>query len=204
MTTLTIKKITVFCGSSRGSSSIYAEITKQLADLFCKFNISLVYGGANVGLMGVLANRMLTHNSEVIGIIPQSLVDVEIAHPNLTKSYIVNSMHERKALMEKLSDACIMLPGSTGTLEEFSEMFTWAQLGYHSKPCAILNINHYYDDFLKYLDHSVQEGFLKQVFRDMLIIDSLPEKLMEKIFKFQAPKEKKWIRNITDKKVIKI
>lgn len=202
MTSSIIKNIVVFCGSSTGNSLAYIESAKRLADVLCENKLGIIYGGAIVGLMGIIADRMLQNKGEVIGVIPKSLVDVEIAHTNLTKSYIVNSMHERKALMEKLSDGCVMLPGSTGTLEEFTEMFTWAQLGYHSKPCAILNTNHYYEHFLKYLDHSVKEGFLKKVFRDMLIVEESTEKLIQKILNYQAPLEKKWMKKNPEKTVL--
>src|SRR5579862_5553391 len=161
-----MKKIGVFCGSNTGNNPLYAETAKQLAISMAHAGITLVYGGANVGLMGVLADNILKNNGYVVGVIPKSLVEVEIAHQHLTELHTVNSMHERKAMIADISDGFIMLPGGPGSLDEFFETLTWAQLGYHSKPCGILNVCNYYNYLLKFLDHAVEQGFIKQVHRN--------------------------------------
>lgn len=191
-----IKKLGVFCGSKAGNSAVYADAVEKFADVLMSLGITLVYGGAKVGLMGCIANRMLSGGANVIGVMPQSLIDVEIAHPGLTKLYVVNSMHERKALMASLVDGFVMLPGGSGSVEEFFEIFTWAQLGYHEKPCGILNVSGYYDHLLKFLDHAVAEGFLKSIYRDMVIVDQSPKALMNRFLQYKAPLEKKWVNEI--------
>ncbi|MBA2710576.1 MAG: TIGR00730 family Rossman fold protein [Tatlockia sp.] len=188
-----ITKIGIFCGANSGYSSIYSEAAETLADQLASMGISLVYGGAKVGLMGTLANRMIQRGAAVIGIIPKSLFDVEIAHEGLTELHIVNSMHERKALISDLSDGFIMLPGGAGSLDEFFEMFTWGQLGMHSKPCGILNVESYFDDLLKFLDKAVSQGFLKQVHKEMIIVDHSVSSLMDKFNNYEPPAAKKWI-----------
>ncbi len=192
MSLVKIKNIGVFCGSSLGNEPLYCEATKELAKYLVDARITLVYGGANVGLMGLLADHILKNNGEVIGVIPKSLVDKEVAHPDLTKLHIVNSMHERKAMMEKLSDGFIMLPGGAGSLDEFFEMVTWAQLGFHSKPCGILNIGNYYDSLLTFLDHVVEKGFMKLTHRNMIIVENSPQILFQKLGNYQVALEKKW------------
>lgn len=186
-----IRKVGVFCGAKSGKSSLYIQAAEQLADIFCNENISLVYGGARVGIMGAIADRMLANGGEVIGVMPKSLVDVEIAHQRLTQFHTVNSMHERKALIAELSDGFMMLPGGVGSLDEFFEMFTWAQLGYHSKPCSILNVNGYYDHLLTFLDHVVSEGFMKPVFRNMVLVDQSPHKIIQRFRDYRPPAEKR-------------
>jgi uncharacterized protein (TIGR00730 family) len=188
-----IKKIAVFCGSSIGNNLIYAEVAKQLAISMAHAGMALVYGGAHVGLMGVLADHVLNEKGHVVGVIPQSLVDVEIAHPGLTELHIVHSMHERKAKIADMSDGFILLPGGPGSLDEFFEMITFAQLGYHSKPCGILNVNGYYDYLLKFLDQAVDHGFMKAVYRHMIIVEQSPPVLLHKFNHYQAPSEKKWM-----------
>lgn len=154
-------KICVFCGSADGVDPIFAATAKELGQRIAAAGMGLVYGGASVGLMGTLADAALAGGAEVIGVIPQSLVDREIAHPNLTKLITVKTMHERKALMYQHADAFIVLPGGFGTLDEFMEIVTWAQLGLHRKPCVLLNINGYYDGLVAFLDHAVERGFIK-------------------------------------------
>lgn len=192
-----IKKIAVFCGSNTGNLSAYSEDAKKLANVMSDAGITLIYGGAKVGLMGVIANQMLENNSHVIGVMPKSLVDVEIAHEKLSELRVVNSMHERKALIATLADGFIMLPGGPGSLDEFFEMFTWGQLGYHTKPCGILNTDGYYDNLLKFLDHSVLQGFLKQSHRNMIIVNQEPSSLINSFRDYQAPLDKKWINKST-------
>lgn len=189
-----LKAIAIFCGANVGSNPIYATTATQLANLFADSNITLVYGGANIGLMGILADQVLTRGGKAIGVIPQSLVDVEIAHKNLTELHVVHTMHERKALMAELADGFIMLPGGPGSLDEFFEMYTWAQLGYHKKPCGLLNVNGYYDHLLKYLDHAVTEGFLKQSQRDMIIVDQSCQSLLQKFATYEPLQDTKWLK----------
>lgn len=187
-----IKKIGVFCGANAGSDPIYTQATIQLAEYLVDAGITLVYGGSKAGLMGILADSVLKNNGQVIGVIPQSLVNVELAHPHLSELHIVNSMQERKTLIAELSDGFIMLPGGAGSLDEFFEMYTLAQLGYHAKPCSILNMNNYYDHLLTFLDHAVDQGFMKQAYRNMIIIEKTPQILLQKLNAYQAP-GKKWI-----------
>ncbi len=182
-----IKKIAIFCGSSTGNLSTYSEDAKKLANKMSDAGMTLVYGGAKVGLMGVIANQMLKNNSRVIGVIPQSLVDIEIAHEDLTELHIVNSMHKRKELMAELADAFIMLPGGAGSLDEFFEIFTWGKLGYHQKPCGILNSSGYYDSLLSFLDHAVLQGFLKRHHRDMIIVNQNSSQLIDSFMDYQSP-----------------
>src|SRR3990167_6831536 len=173
-----INNVAVFCGSNLGNKINYQNATKALGALLPRHNMGLVYGGASVGIMGVLADTVLSHSGKVYGIIPQAMVEKEIAHKNLTKLFIVNSMHERKAKMSELSDGFILLPGGAGSLDEFFEIFTWFQLGYHNKPCAILNIDGYYNSLLDFIDHAIKNGFMKPEHRQNLIVDTAPESLL--------------------------
>lgn len=188
-----IKKLAIFCGSSVGNSDLYREGAEKLADVMSAAGVTVIYGGAKVGLMGFIADRMLANGANVIGVIPQSLVDVEVAHQNLTALHIVNTMHERKALIAELADGFIMLPGGPGSLDEFFEVITWSQLGIHAKPCGILNISGYYDSLLQFLDHVVIQGFMKQPYRDMIIVDDQPHALINRLMSYQSPLESKWV-----------
>jgi uncharacterized protein (TIGR00730 family) len=154
-----VKAVCVYCGSSFGTDAAYLEATQTLARTFVRRGIRVVYGGAAAGLMGALADATLDAGGEVVGVIPQQLVDREIAHRGLTELHVVSTMHERKALMAQLSDAFVALPGGIGTLEELIEIFTWSQLGLHSKPLGVLNVNGYYDRLGAFLDHAVEQGF---------------------------------------------
>jgi uncharacterized protein (TIGR00730 family) len=154
-----VKSVCVYCGSSFGTDPAYLEATQTLARTFARERIRVVYGGAAVGLMGALADATLEAGGEVVGVIPQQLVDREIAHQGLTELHIVATMHERKALMAQLSDGFVALPGGIGTLEELIEVFTWSQLGLHAKPLGVLNVNGYYDRLGAFLDHAVEQGF---------------------------------------------
>lgn len=176
-----IKKIGVFCGGKKGYSDLYRKEVQTFADKACELNLTIVYGGAHIGLMGVLADQIIKNNGTIVGVMPQKLVDIEQAHTELTKLHIVTSMDERKSLIGELSDAFVMLPGGTGSLDEFFEMFTLTQLGYQNKPCAILNINHYYDHLIKFLDHATQEGFLMPKQREMIITTENTVELLEKL-----------------------
>ena len=188
-----MKRICVFCGSNRGVRSEYIEAAQDLGKVLVKRNLSLVYGGGNVGLMGVIADAVLAEGGEVIGVIPQSLVDREVAHQSLTKMHIVNSMHERKALMADLSDGFIAMPGGMGTFDEFCEILTWAQLGIHQKPCGILNVENYFTPLLKMFDHAMDEGFLRDTHRDLVIEATTPETLLDLFDNYQPKPVAKWM-----------
>ncbi len=154
-----------------------------------------MYGGASVGLMGAVANTVLENGGQVIGVIPEVLEDREIAHPNLTEIFVVQSMHERKSKMADLADGFIALPGGPGTLEEFMEIFTWAQLGLHQKPCGLFNINHYYDPLVSLFNHMADQQFLDEKYRSMALVDSSPESLIEKFHTYQPPAVKTYIKS---------
>ena len=162
-----MKSICVFCGSSYGALEAYADIARETGRAIAEQGYTLVYGGAKVGLMGTVADAALEAGGKVIGVLPRSLQDKEIGHEGLSELHLVDSMHERKAMMADLSDAFIALPGGVGTLEEIFEVWTWGQLGYHKKPCGFLNAEGYYDHLIAFLDHQTEQGFTKQVMRDM-------------------------------------
>ncbi|WP_407499625.1 LOG family protein [Elizabethkingia anophelis] len=189
-----IKRITVFCGSSFGTESVYEEQAYELGKILAQNTIGLVYGGANVGLMGAVADGVIENGGEAIGVLPHFLEGKEIAHENLTELILVDTMHERKAKMNELSDGVITLPGGYGTLEEFFEMLTWAQLGLHQKPIGILNINGFYDELLAFVQTMVNKGFLKSVNQDMLLVDDSIAGLLNKMRNYKAPEVSKWIK----------
>ena len=176
-----MKKICVYCGSSSGKHSVYLESAVLLGEALVKNNIGLVYGGASIGLMGKLADTMIDHGAEVIGVIPHSLEGREIAHKGLSELKIVNDMHERKLTMAQLSEGFIALPGGYGTLEELFEALTWNQLDIHRKPCGLLNINGYYDHLCEFLGQTIEQGFIKPHHKDLLITDSDPQALIDKM-----------------------
>lgn len=188
-----MKRLTVFCGSSFGKKKIYEEQAYLLGKTLAEKDIELVYGGANVGLMGTVANGVMDNNGKAIGVLPTFLKNVEIANENLSELILVETMHQRKTKMDELSDGVITLPGGFGTLEEFYEMLTWAQLGLHKKPVAILNIGGFYDELLALNQKMVDEGFLKQANQDMLIVSDNIDELLEQIMNYVAPAVGKWI-----------
>ncbi|WP_294287405.1 TIGR00730 family Rossman fold protein [uncultured Chryseobacterium sp.] len=188
-----MKSITVFCGSSFGSDDIYKEQATLLGQILAKQDIQLVYGGADVGLMGAVADGALNADGKVIGVLPHFLQSKEIAHKLLTELVLVETMHERKTRMNELCDGVIVLPGGYGTLEEFFEMITWAQLGLHQKPIGLLNINGFYDDLIRMVQTMVDKGFLKQINREMLLISDSIEELLEMMRNYKAPTVGKWI-----------
>lgn len=188
-----MKSITVFCGSSFGSEDIYKEQAALLGKTLAKNNIQLVYGGANVGLMGAVADGALDEGGRVVGVLPYFLQSKEIAHKQLTELILVETMHERKTKMHELCDGVIVLPGGYGTLEEFFEMITWAQLGLHQKPIGILNIDGFYNDLINLVQNMVDKGFLKQINRDMLLISDTIDELLEIMINYKAPIVGKWI-----------
>jgi uncharacterized protein (TIGR00730 family) len=174
-----VKSVCVYCGSSFGSDPVYLEVTRELARTCAENDIRIVYGGAHVGLMGALADTALVAGGEVVGVIPQLLVDREVAHTGLTELHVVSSMHERKALMAELSDAFVALPGGIGTLEELIEVYTWSFLGIHEKPLAVLNTAGYYDGLGTFLDHAVDQGFLRAEQRERLHVAPDVDALLE-------------------------
>ena len=188
-----MKRITVFCGSSFGTDEIYKEQAALLGQTLAKQNIELVYGGANVGLMGVVADGCLNEGGKVIGVLPDFLRSKEIAHTGLTELILVESMHERKTKMNDLCDGVIALPGGFGTLDELFEMITWAQLGLHKKPIAILNINGFYDSLIELLQTMTDKGLLKEANQKMLLVSDDIEDLLDKMKNYVAPTVGKWI-----------
>jgi len=186
--------ICVFCGSQPGNSPIYAEAARASARAIAARGLRIIYGGGNVGLMGVFADAALAAGAQVTGVIPHALHEREVGHHGLADLRVVNSMHERKALMAELADAFIALPGGLGTFEEMFEMLTWAQLGIHRKPCGILNVGSFYDSLIAFLDHAVAAGFLKPEHRGILVIDHEPQVLLERLIDHQLPEVKAWIK----------
>ncbi|MFT4412225.1 TIGR00730 family Rossman fold protein [Fredinandcohnia humi] len=182
-----MKRLAVFCGSSNGASEAYIEGAVQLGKELVKRGITLVYGGASVGIMGAIADTVLKEGGEVIGVIPRFLEEREISHKHLTELYTVDTMHERKAKMADLVDGFIALPGGPGTLEEFFEIFTWAQIGLHQKPFGLLNTNGYYNPLVHLLDHMVEQQFMQEKYRSLAIIDSNPVELLDKFGTYEAP-----------------
>lgn len=188
------QRVCVFLGSNHGQRPEYREAAARVGRLLAERGIGLVYGGASVGLMGVLADACLEAGGEVVGVMPQALVDREVAHYGLTKLHTVHSMHERKAKMAELADAFIALPGGAGTLEELFEVWTWAQLGLHAKPCALLDVAGYFTPLVEFLDRMVTEGFVKSPHREMLVVERDPVALLDRIADYDAPTVTKWIR----------
>jgi len=188
-----LKRICVYCGSSTGSRPEYRKTAEELGCYLATNNIGLVFGGSDLGLMGMLADSVLAAGGEAIGVIPKALMAREIAHTGLTELRVVGTMHARKALMSELSDAFIALPGGYGTMEELIEMLTWSQLGIHKKPCAVLNIHGYFDGLMEFLDHAVEEGFLRSENRGLLLVDTTVESLFRRIRSFSPVMVEKWI-----------
>lgn len=188
-----MKSICVFLGSNPGNKPAYREAAAATGQELAGRGITVVYGGSNSGLMAVLADSALAAGGKVIGIIPESLRQKELAHAGLTELHVVASMHERKALMAELSEGFIALPGGMGTLEELCEMLTWAQLGFHKKPCGLLDIEGYYTQLCAFLDNAVAQGFINSAHRGMLLSAPTPVALLEQFAVYQAPVVNKWI-----------
>ncbi|MEH7417296.1 TIGR00730 family Rossman fold protein [Neobacillus drentensis] len=189
-----MKRLAVYCGSSFGASDAYKDGAIQLGKELAKRNITLVYGGSSNGLMGAVADTVLQEGGKVIGVIPKVLVDREISHTGLTELFTVDTMHERKAKMADLSDGFVVLPGGTGTLEEYFEVFTWGQVGLHQKPCGLLNIQHYYDPLLSLFDHMFEQKFLQDKFRSMILVAEKPDALIDQFDHYAAPPVKSWAK----------
>lgn len=181
-----MKRITVFCGSSFGTEELFEKQAYLLGKKFAEKNIGLIYGGANVGLMGAVADGVIENGGEAIGVLPHFLKNKEIAHQNLTELILVETMHERKTKMNDLCDGVIALPGGFGTLEEFFEMLTWAQLGLHKKPIGILNVNGFYDSLIEFVRTMVVKGFLKEINEKMILVSDDIEKLLDLMENYEA------------------
>ena len=176
-----MNRICVFCGSNQGARPEYRQAAVEFVEELAARQIGLVYGGASVGLMGVIADRMLACGGEVVGVIPRLLVDSEVAHRRLSELHEVTSMHERKAKMAELADGFATLPGGFGTLEEFTEVVSWRLLGLHQKPCGLLNVHGYFDDLLKFLDFAVAQQFIKPAHRASILVEQYPASLVDRL-----------------------
>ena len=190
---VTIRRLCVFCGSSAGRDPGHRRLVEALARALVGRGIGIVYGGARVGLMGALADAALAAGGEVIGVIPRGLIEREIGHTGLTELRIVDSMHERKSLMAELADGFVALPGGVGTLEELFEVWTWAQLGLHAKPCALLDTDGFYGPLVTFLDHLVDTGFVRPAHRAMLVTAHSPEELLTAFAAYRPPLVGKWL-----------
>jgi uncharacterized protein (TIGR00730 family) len=188
-----MKRVCVFCGSSPGARTSYRDAAERLGAAIATRGLGLVYGGAHVGLMGVVADAALAQRGEVIGVLPRALEARELAHRGLSELHVVDSMHERKARMAELSDCFIALPGGIGTLEETFEAWTWTQLGLHAKPCALLDVDGYYAPLQAFLDGAVAERFVRTEHRSMLLVDDDPERLLDALASWRAPVVEKWL-----------
>ncbi len=187
-----LDKICVFCGSYSGGHPEYAVAAEHIGVGLAQRGVTLVYGGGKVGLMGTVAKAAMSAGGKVIGVMPQALVDKELAYTEATELHVVQSMHERKALMAELSDAFITLPGGFGTMDELFEIITWAQLGFHRKPVCLLNVRGYFDPLLALVDHMVQEAFIKPEHSSVFLVGTQPAELLEKLAQYEAPLLDKW------------
>jgi uncharacterized protein (TIGR00730 family) len=174
-----LDQLAVYCGSATGSDPAFADAARATAAAMVKERIQLVYGGGRLGLMGLIADSVLDLGGEVYGVIPQALVDIEVAHPSVTELHIVETMHERKAKMTELADAFLALPGGIGTLDEFFEAWSWNALGYHKKPFCLLNVNGYWDGLIEFIEHATASGFMSQQRRKQLLVATHPEQALE-------------------------
>ncbi|MEO8908770.1 MAG: TIGR00730 family Rossman fold protein [Gemmatimonadaceae bacterium] len=188
-----MRRLAVFCGSNPGARPDYVEAARAFGTLLAQRGIGVVYGGSSVGLMAALADAVQDELGDVIGVIPRMLVEREVANKSLTDLRVVETMHERKALMAELADGFVALPGGIGTLEEFFETWTWAQLGMHTKPCGLINTAGYFDGLLQFLDHAVAERFVRDVHRAMVVVESEPEKLLSRFASYEPPRVVKWV-----------
>jgi uncharacterized protein (TIGR00730 family) len=188
-----MNRICVFCGSSVGTDPVYRALAADLGRTLAQQGVTTVFGGGRVGLMGVVADAALAEGGEVIGVIPQSLMDRELGHAGLTELHVVDSMHARKALMAELSEGFVALPGGLGTLEELFEVWTWAQLGMHRKPCGLLDTNGFFAPLVAFLDHLVTNGFVGAAHRAMLTVATSPEELLARFATYTPPVVPKWV-----------
>ena len=191
-----MKRVCVFCGSYIGNHPVYAEAARALGEGMARRNWTLVYGGAKAGLMGIVADAVISNGGSAIGVIPYALGDKELAHQGLTELRFVDTMHERKAMMENLSDAFIVLPGGFGTMDEFFEIVTWAQLGIHQKAIGLLSIQDYYRPLVQFIDHVVAEGFIKPHQREIIQSSPDPEALLTLLETYTPPLLNKWVKPV--------
>ncbi|MGS1035522.1 LOG family protein [Burkholderia glumae] len=187
-----MKSVCVYCGSASGVRGVYAEAARGFGQALATAELTLVYGGGRVGLMGIVADAVLAAGGRAIGVIPQLLLDKEVGHQGLTELHVVPDMHHRKKMMADRSDAFVAMPGGAGTLEEFFEVFTWAQLGYHRKPVALLNVEGFYDPLVAMLRHTVDEGFMANPYLDSLCIDTTAGGLLDQLRRYRPPARDKW------------
>lgn len=198
----TFQSLCVYCGSSVGASSVYAQAARELSQALAKAEINLVYGGGNIGLMGIAANEMLRLGRKVTGVIPQALMRKEVGHLELTQLHVVKDMHERKAMMAELSDGFIALPGGMGTLEELFEVLTWSQLGLHDKPIGLLNVDGFYDGLLGFMQHLVSQQFVKLEHAELLVHANTPAELLERMRAFEPRTGSKWLDRTTAQQIL--
>lgn len=189
-----MRSLCIYCGSSTGVSPAYADASRALAKAMVDDGIGLVYGGGNIGLMGIIATEILRLGGTATGVIPQALMEREIGHVDLTALHIVKNMHERKAMMAELADGFIAMPGGIGTLEELFEIFTWSQLGFHEKPIGLLNVNGFYDGLIAFLKHIVEQGFLKTAQAELLVCESMPLQLLERFKTYNPHRQDKLLK----------
>ncbi len=192
--TSTLQRVCVYCASNDGARPEYLASARQIGTLLAQRGMAVVYGGGRVGLMGALADAALGAGGEVIGVMPHALVQREVAHHGLTALHVVDSMHERKALLAEMADAFVALPGGLGTLEEFFETWTWAQLGVHQKPVGLLDVADYWRPLVTMLEHVEAEGFMRGTPREWLVIDTEPTSLLDRLATFQPPRMRRWMR----------
>ena len=188
-----MKRVCVFCGSRNGTRDQYVAAARRMGEALARRGIGLVYGGGGIGLMGVLADAAVSAGGDVIGVIPEALMAREVAHRGLADLRVVASMHERKALMAELADAFVALPGGFGTLEEFCESLTWAQLGIHRKPCGLLNVEGFFDPLLLLFDHAVRERFVSPDHRSLVVVEEDPERLLDALSRWEPPALERWM-----------
>lgn len=189
-----LRRVCVFCGSNPGRRPEYVQAAREMGRVLAERGLGLVYGGGKTGLMGVVADTVLAAGGEVLGVIPEALMAREVGHAGLTRLHVVETMHERKAMMADLCDGFVALPGGFGTFEEFCEVLTWSQLGFHPKPCGLLNVSGYYDTLLALFDHATAEGFVPPSHRTIVLEDTDPARLLDRFATFTPPTTSKWIR----------
>jgi uncharacterized protein (TIGR00730 family) len=189
-----MKSICVYCGSNAGANPLFAEGARALAAAMVEQNLSLVYGGGNVGLMGTIADEVLRLGGEVTGVIPRALIEREVAHDGLTRRFEVKDMHERKAMMAELSDGFIAMPGGMGTLEELFEMLTWSQLGFHAKPVGLLNVDGFYNHLVQFITHASEQGFIRPQHAALMKVEESPMRLIERLREPRPENITKWVR----------
>ncbi len=188
-----MNRICVFCGSKTGNSPLFLEAAIQLGRVLAERGLDLVYGGASIGLMGAVADSVLTGGGKVVGVIPEAMASKEVAHDGLTEMHVVSSMHERKSMMARLADAFVALPGGFGSFEELLEMITWAQLGIHRKPVGILNVAGYYDPLIQLFEGAIEAGFIKPRNRQLFVIEQEADRLLQTLLAHKLPEVKRWI-----------